>query len=78
MSEFLKSLPFFNVLADIVSDYPLVSGGLILVIAGLIPYTGIDNANALQEAVFAFALVIAAGGSLWDAINEWRFPTPKK
>lgn len=72
----LKDLPIIGLLADMIKDYPLASGGLIMLVAALVPYIGIDNANALQGALFNFALVIAAGGSLWDAINEWKWPTP--
>lgn len=71
MSNFLKSIPIINQLADMLSDYPLVSGGFFLILAGLVPYLGLENADALQNGLLVFASVIAAGGSLWDALDLW-------
>lgn len=72
MSDFLKSIPIFKQLGDVLNDYPLITAALVLIIAAIVPYTGIENADTLQGYLGAFALFVYSGGSVWDFIDKWQ------
>ncbi len=75
MSDFLKSFPILKQLGDALSDYPLVTAGVVLILAFFLPYTGLENANSLQDVLVAFAFFVYGGGSVWDWIDKYKNPT---
>lgn len=74
LKALLQSFPIVRQIVDMADDYPLISGGLVMLIAALLPYTGLDNASDLQQWLAAFGLFVYGGGSVWDYQDKKQHP----
>lgn len=68
----LESLPIVRQIVAVLDDMNVVVAGLLLLAAGLVSETGIQNADDISQALIYLSGWFAAGYTVWDIIDLWQ------
>ena len=72
LKSFLDSFPLVRQIVAVLDDVNVVVAGILLLAAGLVPETGVQNADDIARALIYLSGLFAAGYSVYDIIDLWQ------
>ena len=72
LKSFLDSFPLVRQIVAVLDDVNVVVAGILLLAAGLVPETSIQNADDIARALIYLSGLFAAGYSVYDIIDLWQ------
>ncbi len=72
IKTFLESFPIVRQIVAVLDDMNVIVAGILLLAAGLVPETGVQNAHDISMACIYLSGLFAAGYSIWDIVDLWQ------